>query len=208
MLYILIFRTKLILILGQFSVRSYSYHDTGTDQDREIHGKVSDLLLRLEMNKKHAENKKEDISHVKDAKSESVTLKQEDSSSDQDTRLSRKWKCEPTFTLNHFSSDESCSDEEVDENGVKSLKQGDNELLSSSESESESDGDFDTDQDVDSDTSGISDEEGPEESAIQWKANLALKAADAFLERQSTTQNLWKLVYGKCSDCILLACHR
>lgn len=205
MLYILIFRAELILILGQFSVHSYSYHDTGTDQDRQIHGKVSDLLLRLEMNKKHAENKKEDISHVKDAKTESVALKQEDSSSDQDTSLSRKWKCEPTFTLNNISSDESCSDEEVDENSVKSLKERDNELLSSNESES--DRDFDTDQDVDSDTSDISDEEGPEESAVQWKTNLALKAADAFLERQSTTQNLWKLVYGKCSDCILLTCH-
>lgn len=195
MLYILIFRAKLILILWQFSVHSYSYHDTGTNQDREIHGKVSDLLIRLEMNKKHAGTKKEDFSHVKDAKSESVTLRQEDSNSDQETSLSHKWKCEPTFTLNQFSSDEDCSDEEVDENGVKSLKQGDNESLNSNESDN--DRDFDSDQDVDSDTSGISDEEGREESAVQWKTNLALKAADAFLERQSTTQNLWKLVYGK-----------
>jgi hypothetical protein len=158
------------------------------------------------MNKKRAETKKEDMSHVKDAKSESVILRQEDSSSDQDTSLSRKLKCEPAFTLNYFSSDEGCSDDEVDEKGVKSLKQGDNELLSSNESDN--DRDFDTDQDVDSDTSGISEDEGPEESAIQWKTNLALKAADAFLERQSTTQNLWKLVYGKCSDCVLLTCHR
>lgn len=173
---------------------SYSYRDTGTDQDREIRGKVSDLLTRLEMNKKYAETKKEDISHIKNAKSESVTMRQEDSSSDQDKSLSRKWKHEPTFTLNHFSSDEGSSDEEVYENDVKSLKQGGNELLSSNESDY--DGDFNTDQDVDSDTSGIDNEEGPEDSAIQWKSNLALKAADAFLERQLTTQNLWKLVYG------------
>ncbi|PNF19889.1 hypothetical protein B7P43_G12284 [Cryptotermes secundus] len=183
-------KLKLTTDVKENQCESYSYHDTGTDQDRQIHGKVSDLLLRLEMNKKHTENKKEDISHVKDAKTESVALKQED----QDTSLSHKWKCEPTFTLNNFSSDESCSDEEVDENSVKSLKEGDNELLSSNERES--DRDSDTAQDVDSDTSGISDEEGPEESAVQWKTNLALKAADAFLERQSTTQNLWKLVYG------------
>lgn len=158
------------------------------------------------MNRKHAETKKEDVSHVKDAKSESVISRQEDSSSDQDTSLSHKWKHEPIFTLNHFSSDEGCSEEEAEENSVKSLKQGDYELLSSNESNN--DRDFSTDQDIDSDTSGMSDEEVPEDSAVQWKTNLALKAADAFLERQATTQNLWKLVYGKCSDCILLTCHR
>lgn len=34
-------------------------------------------------------------------------------------------------------------------------------------------------------------------STIKWKDNLAQKAADAFVERQNSTANLWKLVYGK-----------
>jgi hypothetical protein len=162
--------------------------------------------MRLDAIKKHAETTEEDISHVKGAESESMALRPEDNSTDEDATSSRRWKREPPFTLNHFSSDEECSDDEVDENGVTSLKQGGNESRSSDESENERD--FDDHQDIDSDTSGVSDEEGQEESAIQWKTNLALKAADAFLERQSTTQNLWKLVYGKCSDCILLTFYR
>ncbi|KAK6645270.1 hypothetical protein RUM43_001546 [Polyplax serrata] len=36
-----------------------------------------------------------------------------------------------------------------------------------------------------------------ETSAIRWKENLAQKAAQAFLERQNNSQNLYKLVYGK-----------
>jgi hypothetical protein len=161
--------------------------------------------MRLDVNKKHAEIGK-DVSHIKCAESESLALRPEDKSAGQDTTSSQRWKREPPFALNHFSSDENCSDDEVDEIGIKFPKQGGTESHSSDESESEID--FNTHQDIDSDTSGISDEEGPEESAVHWKTNLALKAADAFLERQTTTQNLWKLVYGKCSDYILLTCYR
>ncbi len=35
-----------------------------------------------------------------------------------------------------------------------------------------------------------------ETSALKWKENLSQKAADAFIARQNTTANLWKLVYG------------
>lgn len=41
-----------------------------------------------------------------------------------------------------------------------------------------------------------SEEEG-DDTAVNWKTNLAQKAADAFLDRQNSTANLWKLVYGK-----------
>jgi hypothetical protein len=132
--------------------------------------------------------------NIKYAKNDLMTLTSKDYSSELDTRLSCKWKHEHLFTSNHFSSDDDCSDKEVNENGVTSLKQKDYELLSFNESD---DNDFGCEEDVHSDTSGCSDEEGPEESAVRWKANLAQKAADAFLERQSTTHNLWKLVYGK-----------
>lgn len=39
--------------------------------------------------------------------------------------------------------------------------------------------------------------EEEEDTAVNWKTNLAQKAADAFLDRQNSTANLWKLVYGK-----------
>lgn len=34
------------------------------------------------------------------------------------------------------------------------------------------------------------------ESSINWRDNLAQKARTAYLERQSNTQNLMKIVYG------------
>lgn len=143
--------------------------------------------------------------NVKDAKTDFMTLTSEDSGSEQDTRLSRKRKHEHLFTSNHFSSDDDCSDKEVNENGVTSLKQEDNELFSFNESDDDSD--FGCKEGDHSDTSGFSDEEDPEKSAVRWKANLAQKAADAFLERQSTTHNLWKLVYGKHNGYIVYLPH-
>lgn len=50
-------------------------------------------------------------------------------------------------------------------------------------------------QDEDSDAS-LSDPED-EDMGLKWKENLAKKAEDAFLERQASTKNLMKLVYGK-----------
>lgn len=39
-------------------------------------------------------------------------------------------------------------------------------------------------------------EQDEDSTALNWKANLAQKAADSFVSRQNTTANLWKLVYG------------
>jgi len=36
-----------------------------------------------------------------------------------------------------------------------------------------------------------------EDSTLNWKKNLAQKAANAYYERQNSVANLWKLVYGK-----------
>lgn len=125
-----------------------------------------------------------------DAESVSLTQTSEGSITSEDKKLSNKRKHEKTYAINDFSSDEDFS-----ENSSTFLKHEDNESLNSSENDVKN---FGTNKIVDSDTSDISgDEEGPAESAVRWKANLALKAADAFLERQSTTHNLWKLVYGK-----------
>jgi hypothetical protein len=147
-------------------------------------------LTRLETYSKQNKKTKRD-----NAETESLTQTSEGSITGEDVTASDKRKRAQTFALNDFSSDEDSDDEEYNESGCVLLKQADSDSLISSESDSKN---FDTNQVFDSDTSGISnDEEGPEASAVQWKANLALKAADAFLERQSTTLNLWKLVYGK-----------
>lgn len=45
--------------------------------------------------------------------------------------------------------------------------------------------------------SEISTDNGNEDIGLKWKENLAKKAEDAFLERQTSTKNLMKLVYGK-----------
>lgn len=42
--------------------------------------------------------------------------------------------------------------------------------------------------------STLIDEKDP--TVLKWKENLAQKAADSFISRQSTIADLWKLVYG------------
>ncbi|KAK3932873.1 Ribosome biogenesis protein BMS1-like protein [Frankliniella fusca] len=49
-------------------------------------------------------------------------------------------------------------------------------------------------------TGGNNSEDLAWEDSIRWKSNLQQKAADAFIERQASTQNLWKLVYGKINE--------
>jgi hypothetical protein len=156
--------------------------------------------------KQHTETKteqEENVCNAKVAKTDLMTVNSQDSS-EQDTRLSCKRKHEPSSALNHFSSDDDYSDKEVNGNGVTSLRQEDNESHGSKEIDNDSD--FVGKEDIDSDTSD-SDDEGPDESAVRWKATLAQKAADAFLERQSTTHNLWKLVYGKHKGCTVYLPH-
>jgi hypothetical protein len=168
------------------------YYGTGTYRDHEIHAKISRVLKGLEMYSKERKETERD-----DAELVLLTETSEGSVTSEDMNLSNKGKYEKTYALNDLSSDEDFSDEEFSEISSTFLKQEDNESLNSSDIGVQN---FGTNEIVDSDTSGISgNEEGPEESAVRWKANLALKAADAFLERQSTTHNLWKLVYGKCN---------
>lgn len=52
-----------------------------------------------------------------------------------------------------------------------------------------------------------SDDESEMDTSVNWRDNLAQKARNAYLERQSNTQNLMKIVYGainavceRCSD--------
>ena len=97
---------------------------------------------------------------------------------------SHKRKFEQAFELNQFSSNEDSSDNDSD---IEEEEDGD---IDSGENDGSGD-----DDEIEDDSEN---DDRQEESAVQWKSNLAQKAADAFLERQATTQNLWKLVYGKC----------
>lgn len=47
-----------------------------------------------------------------------------------------------------------------------------------------------------SDNNENSDTESDMETSVNWRDNLAQKARNAYLERQSNTQNLMKIVYG------------
>lgn len=51
-------------------------------------------------------------------------------------------------------------------------------------------------------TEEMQDESDEEDMAVRWKENLGKKAQDAFLDRQKTTQNIMKLVYGNLSKFI------
>lgn len=71
--------------------------------------------------------------------------------------------------------------------------------VSDEDIEEESDTEIKSEEDSMEDEESIKEEssEGEEDTAVNWKTNLAQKAADAFLDRQNSTANLWKLVYGK-----------
>lgn len=45
-------------------------------------------------------------------------------------------------------------------------------------------------------TEEMHDESDEQDMSVRWKENLSKKARDAFLDRQKTTQNIMKLVYG------------
>lgn len=61
----------------------------------------------------------------------------------------------------------------------------------------EEDSDPEQDEEITVKSESESSEDNEDTSAFNWKSNLAQKAADAFVERQNTTANLWKLVYGE-----------
>lgn len=71
-------------------------------------------------------------------------------------------------------SDQSSDDEEYQDKGDVAV---------------DSDGDDDDDEDEDMDMDSV-------QPNMSWKENLAQKARTAYLERQSNTQNLMKIVYG------------
>lgn len=118
-----------------------------------------------------------------------------DSSDDSDSKLFIKQE-DRNKKLHYDSSDDSNSDEQEDsdiESDVDDKNDSQTQIKSEESSESE-ESDSSEEEKKTSDT-----------SAVNWKTNLAQKAADAFIERQASTANLWKLVYGKLNFVIELS---
>ncbi|KAL3286904.1 hypothetical protein HHI36_001390 [Cryptolaemus montrouzieri] len=111
--------------------------------------------------------------------------------------LEHKRNIENVFSkddFENFSEDDSENSSEDDsENSSedeRSLRLSD-ENISSGE---ENDADL---EDVEDDIKSLCDDENEDGNmGVRWKENLAKRAQDAFLERQNSTQNLMKLVYG------------
>lgn len=83
---------------------------------------------------------------------------------------------------NGISQPESSEEEDYIEETNDKLDELESDENGSMSENEESSGD----EGVDEDTTGTN-----------WKSNLAQKAADAFVERQNSSANLWKLVYSK-----------
>jgi len=93
-----------------------------------------------------------------------------------------------------YSDDNIEYDEDSDEDDSDSDKEDDINAKESDENEVE-------DKDIKISLVGKSSKKNLQEtnvdSTLNWKKNLAQKAANAYYERQNSVANLWKLVYGK-----------
>lgn len=57
-------------------------------------------------------------------------------------------------------------------------------------------GEFSSDTSLEADENDVTEQE-ESVSALKWKSDITQKAKISFIERQSQTTNLWKLIYGK-----------
>ncbi|XP_066990971.2 ribosome biogenesis protein BMS1 homolog [Anabrus simplex] len=95
--------------------------------------------------------------------------------------------------------------EESTRNSVGTLKALNSEAeVTSTDDDSEEDEVYSDNSDSDNDVSSSDERNETDSSNVRWKANLAQKAADAFLDRQANSQSLWKLVYGLTNNNALL----
>lgn len=102
---------------------------------------------------------------------------------------------EETWSTESDSSDDDNDDDNDDKNS-----ESDDEDASDNESElSDSDNEHPA-VEVDVSTKKHDQKADEMDDSIRWKSNLQQKAADAFIERQANTQNLWKMVYGKINE--------
>ncbi|XP_017781271.1 PREDICTED: ribosome biogenesis protein BMS1 homolog [Nicrophorus vespilloides] len=155
------------------------------NKDIGIHSKITDVLKNL--NTKKVSEKVSDSTKkvVKSKKEESES--DDDDSSDDERNLSKikamkidKFE-EVEFDDESDNEDEEDgddeNDDEDDESDDEDSRKDNNSKNEDQASESESD-------------------DGEVDLGLKWKDNLAKKAEDAFFERQKSSKNLMKLVYG------------
>lgn len=115
-----------------------------------------------------------DLSNLKENKLNRKTSDiDSDSDSDSDADINEKI-LNKNLEKNTSETSSSDSDEELDSESSEKLKPT-KKLIEAEKSDSDDDDD---------------------NMGLKWKENLAKKARDAFLDRQKTTQNIMKLVYG------------
>lgn len=167
------------------SLKNENFEFRGLKKDLDIKSKITEVLNKLEI--------KDSVSK-KDAKSESsseesgIEMELEDIRKEEKRKHSSSESEEEDENVKKRLKGDETSDEDDDEemgtaakgkeNAVEDKKKKLKGFVSSEEEADDEDNDY-------------------EMSAVKWKENLAQKAADAFIDRQNSTQNLYKLVYGK-----------
>ncbi|KAG8327223.1 Glycoside hydrolase 2 (Mannanase, beta-galactosidase) [Homalodisca vitripennis] len=166
--------------------------DSHTESDEDLDNFVN--------KKKKSSDVKEDIN----------TVRYHATPSDKDKEIRNKIsdaleKLKDSNQRNHpaASSNNAISDDESLDSSSDDLQSAGSDGESSKDEDisnlngDQEDSDEDENMSVNEESSSVSSEDDENESsAVNWKANLAQKAADAFVERQNSTANLWKLVYG------------
>lgn len=123
------------------------------------------------------ENEQESDDNVNSVIKNKVTTKKKNS---KENLIAIKEDSANNFSSKHVHFED---DAESSEDDAESIDNEDENEDNKGDSES-----FDDDDDDDND--------GDEDMAVKWKENLHKKARDAFFDRQRTTQNIMKLVYG------------
>lgn len=164
-------------------------------KDLDIKSKITEVLNKLELkDSKPNEESKLDSSfeesgiemELEDYKNQEKRKNSFSDSEEERKKVKRKKK-------DDSSDDGEDSDEEDYE--MVDVKKEKNNAYRSFKSDEDSEDQEDDNNDADDD--GEDDEDDDyDASAVKWKDNLAQKAEDAFVQRQNSTHNLYKLVYG------------
>lgn len=120
------------------------------------------------------------------------------SQSEKDKEISKKIS-DALEKLKDAKEEKQCSTDTAFSEDSSSESECDTDLDPDKEMKNESDAEIGSlDDSMDDEGVGAEDDSSTENETtdVNWKTNLAQKAADAFLERQKSTASLWKLVYG------------
>jgi ribosome biogenesis protein BMS1 len=190
---------------GEEDVIGQAGHEESEDEEQEklfkdggVHSKISDILKKLEEKKQKQDEQSEESSDDEEVPAESTRRKKKSEitqNEEIDAAVSKKIDKKKKHKQDLNEKREEFI-EELEEAGSlvgDSSGEEDEEELGSDEEKSESEDELSENEDDLNEDS----EEEMQDDGVKWKENLAEKAQNAFLDRQNTTQNLMKLVYGK-----------